>query len=136
MADYAYWTSTALLAAMYLASATLYIFKKEWVHETLVDLKYPAPYLVPMMAVVKIIAPLAILTRLNVALSDLAYAGIFFHLILSGLAHLGVSKPKGAIPALAGLLLLAVSFTAQNFAREIPSPYSAAISAWQNITLI
>lgn len=45
------------------------------------------------MVVVKILAPIAILSRFSVALSDLAYAGILFHLILSGMAHLSVARP-------------------------------------------
>lgn len=60
------------------------------------------------------------------ALSDLAYAGIFYHLLLSGLAHLGVRKPRGALPAVVGLALLAASFVTQNAAREVPSPYVQA----------
>ena len=46
---------------------------------------------------------MAILSRFSVALSDLAYAGIFYHLLLSGLAHIGVRKPCGALPAVLGL---------------------------------
>ena len=58
--------------------------------------------------------------------SDRRYAGILFHLLLSGLAHIGAGKPLGAAPALIGLLLLAASFTTQNSARERPSPYGGA----------
>ncbi|MTV37031.1 DoxX family protein [Duganella radicis] len=122
-ATYAYWISTALLALLYLASSTLYIVRKDWVLQTLRELNYPASYLVPLMAVVKVLGPLAILSRYSVPLSDLAYAGMFYHLLLSGSAHLGVRKPKGALPAAVGLVLLIVSFTTQNIARDIPSPY-------------
>ncbi|WP_107316623.1 DoxX family protein [Achromobacter xylosoxidans] len=127
-ANYTYWISTTLLALLYLTSAALYIVKRDWVRQTLAELNYPAPYLVPLMVVVKVLGPLAILSRVSVPLSDLAYAGIFFHLLLSGSAHLGVRKPKGALPAVIGLLLLVVSFTTQNAAREIPSPYGAVIT--------
>ncbi|WP_349630387.1 GNAT family N-acetyltransferase [Bradyrhizobium canariense] len=57
------------------------------------------------------------------ALSDLAYAGIFYHLLLAGLAHVAIRKPSGALPAMVGLALLATSFVTQNAAREVPSPY-------------
>jgi hypothetical protein len=97
-----------------------------------VELNYPAPYLLPFMIVVKILGPAAILSRLSVALSDLAYAGIFYHLLLSGMAHLGACKPKGAIPAAVGLVLLAASFATQNAARAIPSPYAPAFAAHQS----
>ncbi|WP_175838969.1 DoxX family protein [Burkholderia anthina] len=120
--NYAYWFSTALLSLLYLASATLYVVKRSRVRDTLAGFGYPA-YLVPLLSVAKILAVAAILTRVGVPLSDLAYAGIFYHLLLSALAHIGVRKPRGALPAALGLACLVVSFTTQNAAREIPSPY-------------
>ncbi|WP_321923676.1 DoxX family protein [Burkholderia sp. BCC1998] len=120
--NYAYWISTALLSLLYLASATLYIVKRDSVRATLVGFGYPA-YLVPLLTVAKIAAVAAILTRVGVALSDLAYAGIFYHLLLSALAHLGVRQPRGALPAAVALVCLVVSFTTQNAARDVPSPY-------------
>lgn len=127
-ANYAYWISTVLLTLLYLASATLYIVKKDWVRQTLAALNYPAPYLVPLMVMVKVLGPLAILSRVSVPLSDLAYAGIFFHLLLSGSAHLSVRKPKGALPAVVGLVLVAISFTTQNAVRDTDSPYGAVVT--------
>ena len=103
----------------------MYATKGDWVRQVLADLGYPA-YLVPVMIAVKVLGVAAILSRVNVALSDLAYAGIFYHLLLSGLAHLGVRKPGGALPAAVGLALLAASFVTQNAAREMPSPYVQA----------
>lgn len=123
-ATYTYWLSTALLSLLYLASASMYIAKGDFVRKAQADLGYSASYLVPFMIGVKVLGPLAILSRLNVALSDLAYAGILYHLILSGLAHLGVRKPAGAVPAAVGLVLLVASFVTQNAARELPSPYA------------
>ncbi|MNG79493.1 MULTISPECIES: DoxX family protein [Serratia] len=117
-----YWMSTTLLALLYVTSAALYVVKAGWVRQTLIDFGYPA-YLHPVLIVVKLLAVIAILSRFSVFLSDLAYAGVFYHLILSALAHLGVKKPAGAIPALAGLMLLTASFATQNSARELPSPY-------------
>ncbi|MBY3251154.1 DoxX family protein [Rhizobium laguerreae] len=118
---YGYWISTALLSALYLASAYMYATKKQWVREALTELGYRANNLVPFMIIVKILGPVAI-----VPLSDLAYAGIFFHLLLSGLAHIGVRKPVGALPAAIGLALLIASFMTQNDARDAPSPYVQA----------
>ena len=129
-ATYTYWISTALLSLLYLTSALLYLTKGSWVRTVLADLGYPA-YLVPVMIAVKVLGPVAILSRFSVALSDLAYAGIFYHLLLSGLAHLGVRKPKGAIPAALGLVLLIASFVTQNAARDVPSPYAPAAAALQ-----
>lgn len=126
-----YWISTILLSLLYFFSAAMYIVKGEFVRKAQAELGYSAPLLVPFMIVVKILGPIAILWRFNVAISDLAYAGIFFHLILSGLAHIGVRKPTAAVPALIGLILLAASFTFQNNARQIPSPYAPVAKAIQ-----
>lgn len=123
---YLYWISTALLSLLYFASASLYVAKGEFVRKAQADLGYSAPFLVPFMIVVKVLGPIAILWHFNVALSDLAYAGIFYHLILSGMAHIGVSNPKGALPAALGILFLVASFATQNAARELQSPYAPA----------
>jgi len=125
-----YWISTALLSLLYLTSAFMYLTKGDWVRKVLADLGYPG-YLVPFMIVVKVLGPVAILSRFSIALSDLAYAGVFFHLVLSGMAHLGVRKPKGTVPALIGLVLLTASFATQNTARGVQSPYAPVAGAYQ-----
>ncbi|CAI8889674.1 MULTISPECIES: DoxX family protein [Pseudomonas] len=122
--NYIYWISTALLSLLYFASALMYIAKGDFVRNAQAELGYSASHLVPLMIVVKILGPVAILWRFNVAISDLAYAGMLYHLLLSASAHLGVHKPKGSIPAAVGIILLATSFVTQNVAREYPSPYA------------
>lgn len=126
---YIYWISTALLSLLYVSSAFLYLSKASFVRNAQAELGFSAGFLVPFMMLIKLLAPVVILSRFNVALSDLAYAGTLYHLVLSGLAHLGVGKPKGAIPAALGLALLAASFATQNVAREMPSPYAPAAYA-------
>ncbi|APO73487.1 DoxX family protein [Rhizobium etli 8C-3] len=128
---YTYWISTVLLSALYLSSAALYLTRREFVAKAQADLGYHVAHLVPFMIIVKILGPLAILTRVGVPLSDLAYAGIFYHLILSGLAHLGVRSIKGAMPAAIGLILVATSFATQNYARDLPSSYALQATAHQ-----
>ena len=123
--NYLYWTSTALLSALYLASATMYIAKGDQVRKAIADLGYPG-HLVPVLTTVKLLAVAAVLSRMSVALSDLAYAGILYHLLLSGAAHVGVRKPSAAVPAAVGLELLVASFMTQNAARDVPSPYAPA----------
>ncbi len=123
---YVYWISTALLSVLYLASAAIYVTKRDWVRQVLAELGFQASYLIPFMIIIKVLGPAAILSRVSVPLSDLAYAGIFFHLLLSGLAHVGVRKPAGALPAAIGLALLVTSFMTQNDARDVPSPYVQA----------
>lgn len=119
---YIYWIATTLLVMLYLASAVTYVTKTEWVRQIIAGFGYPT-YLVHILTAVKLAAIVAILSRFNVAISDLAYAGMLFHLLLSGLAHIGVRKPAGSLPAIIGLALLATSFTTQNAGREVPSPY-------------
>jgi len=128
---YIYWISTVLLSLLYFASAAMYIVRRAFVQKAQADLGYSAPLLVPFMIVVKILGPVAILWHFNVALSDLAYAGILYHLVLSGMAHLGVYKPRGAIPAAMGLIFLVASFWTQNAARELQSPYAPAVAVIQ-----
>lgn len=115
-----YWVSTTFLCLIYLAGAAIYLANRPMVEEGFAFLGYPA-YLVTVLIVAKIAAPLAILTRLSVRLSDLAYAGMLFHLLLALSAHLNAGD-GGFVPALVGLALLAVSFLSQNLARRMPSP--------------
>lgn len=128
---YTYWISTALLSVLYMSSAALYVLKRDFVAKAQADLGYRVAHLVPFMVVVKILGPLAILTRVSLPLSDLAYAGIFYHLVLSGMAHLGVRSVKGAMPAAIGLILVAASFATQNYARDVPSPYALEATVHQ-----
>ena len=131
---YTYWISTALLSLLYISSAITYVAMQAWVHETIVGFGYPG-YLQSILIAVKILAVAAILSRASVALSDLAYAGMLYHLLLSGLAHIGIHKVKGAVPAIVGLALLGASFATQNAAREPMSP-SAPTAEHQHINLI
>lgn len=87
----------------------------------MVEVGYPG-YLVPILAAAKLLAVAAIVSRVNVALSDLAYAGMFYHLLQAASAHIAVRKPGAAVPALVGLVLLIASFATQNAARQVPSP--------------
>lgn len=118
---YAYWISTALLSALYLSSATMYLAKSDFAHQAFAALGYPA-YLVSILPFVKILGVIAILSRRSVFLSDLAYAGMFFHLLLALSAHLN-AEDGGFAPALIGLIMLVVSFMTQNVARANTSPY-------------
>ncbi|WP_372382650.1 DoxX family protein [Xanthomonas sp. NCPPB 1068] len=123
---YTYWISTALLSALYLTSAAVYLAKGDVVRKAQAALGYSAPLLVPFMIAIKLLGPLVILSRVNLVLSELAYAGMFYHLLLSGMAHLSARTPKGAIPAALGLV---ASFTTQNAARHPASPYAAVVAA-------
>jgi len=123
---YAYWVSTTLLALFYLAGATYYLSDLDGVRKAFAELGYPT-YLIPCIAVVKMLAAIAVVSRVSVALSDLAYAGMLYHLLLALSAHLNAGG--SAVPALVGLVLLLASFSTQNSARAKKSPYLAGSPA-------
>ena len=115
-----YWVSTGLLCLMYLAGAAMYLTQREMIEQGFQMFGFPA-YLVTVLIVVKIAAPLAILSRVSVPLSDLAYAGVLYHLLLALSAHLNAGD-GGFGPAILGLAMLVASFLTQNLARRVPSP--------------
>jgi hypothetical protein len=117
-----YWISTGLLAVLYFAAATFYLLQHDTVVAELGALGYPA-YLATLLPFVKILGPLAILVRKWIALSDLAYAGMFYHLLLAASAHMNAGD-GGYTPALVGLGLLIISFFTQNAVRKGRSPYA------------
>jgi hypothetical protein len=118
----AYWSSTGLLSLMYFGGALMYLTQHDMVSDGYVALGYPA-YLITVLIVAKILGPVAILWRKSIALSDLAYAGMFYHLLLALSAHLNAGD-GGFVPALIGLVLLPISFFTQNYARSGVSPYA------------
>ncbi|KQM66539.1 MULTISPECIES: DoxX family protein [unclassified Sphingomonas] len=122
-----YWIATVLVALMYLAGGAYYLSDIAGVQRIFPTLGYP-PYLVPILAVLKPLAAVTILWRFSVKLSDLAYAGMLFHLLLAISAHLNAGD-YGFGPALVGLLALVVSFLTQNAARRKPSPYPPQLVA-------
>lgn len=120
-----YWASTLLLSLLYLAAAAFYLTSLKTVQQGFIAFGFPA-WLVPLLIVAKIAAPAAILTRLSVRLSDLAYAGMFYHLLLAISAH-HYAGDGGFLPALLLLVLLLTSFLTQNTARRVPSPNVPAL---------
>lgn len=125
-----YWIATVLLALLYVGGGVMYLTSIPMVQGMFLNFGYPA-YIVPILGVVKLAAAVTILLRFSVTLSDLAYAGMFFHLLLAAGAHIGVGDP-GFVPALIGLLLWAVSLLTQNAARSKPSPYGGLRSGFAN----
>ncbi len=117
-----YWISTGLVSLMYLGSAIFYVVSYEMVAGMYPTLGYPS-YLVMVLIVAKPLAVVAILSRYSVALSDLAYAGVFFHLLLAISAHINVAD-GGFVPALVGLIAIVISFFTQNAVRKSVSPHA------------
>lgn len=121
---WAYWISTGLLCALYLAAAGIYITQHAMVAQMYGGLGYPA-YLINILILAKILGPVAILSRVSVPLSDLAYAGMFYQLLLAISAHLNAGD-MGFPPAAVMLICLVISFFTQNAARKGASPYASA----------
>jgi hypothetical protein len=119
-----YWGATVMLALMYVAGGVMYLTKTSMVQQMWGTLGYPA-YLVPILGVVKLAGAITILWRFSVALSDLAYVGMFFHLLLALSAHLNAGD-LGFAPALVGLAALVASFFTQSSARRVLSPYGGS----------
>lgn len=117
-----YWIATSLVCAGYLLGAAAYTFNHDMVAQGMQAFGYPV-YLTYLLPVVKVLGSLAILSRVSVALSDLAYAGMFYHLLLAFLAHVtsGVPGWPGAVTFFA---LMLISFFTQNAARKPQSPYA------------
>ncbi len=122
-----YWASTGLLCAFYLAAAFSYVTQRPMVEEGFAWFGYPA-YLINLLIVAKPAAAIAILSRVSVWLSDLAYAGIFYHLLLAISAHVNAGD-GGFVPGVLGLMLLAVSFLTQNAGRKVASPNAPVLLA-------
>ena len=120
---YIYWIATGLVCLGYLGGAALYTFNHDMVAGLFGQLGYPV-YLTYLLPVVKVLGPLAILSRWRVWLSDLAYAGMFYHLLLALSAHLSSGVP-GWQPSIVMLAALLVSFFTQNAVRSGQSPYAS-----------
>jgi len=77
------------------------------IHGFFENLGYPT-YLIYPLAIAKILGLIAIWTRLSRTLTEWAYAGFFFDVILALVAHLSVSD-GGHTFALVGVILVLVS---------------------------
>ena len=119
---YVYWIATALLCIGYLGGAIFYTVAHPMVADMFPKLGYPV-YLTYLLPVVKVLGPLAILTRYSLALSELAYAGMFYHLLLAFSAHVTSGQP-GWQPAVVMFAALLISYFTQNAVRTPASPFA------------
>lgn len=98
-----YWISTILLCAVFLYSAQMYFLNTEMVKGFFESFNYPT-YIVIPLAVVKVLGVIAILWRKSNWLTEWAYAGFLFDLVLATYAHQNAGHPIGlsvyAIPVL------------------------------------
>lgn len=82
----AYWLSTVLLCFVFLYSAFMYFSNTEMVQGFFESFNYPT-YIVIPLAIVKIIGVIIVVWRPNTWLTEWAYAGFFFDLVLATAAH-------------------------------------------------
>jgi len=81
-----YWIATALICAVMIYSASMYFLNTEMIKGFFESFNYPTYVVIPL-AIAKILAVIMILWRYSKWLTEWAYAGIFFDLILASLAH-------------------------------------------------
>lgn len=81
-----YWVSTILLCLLFLYSASMYFTKTEMVKGFFENLNYPT-YIVIPLAILKVLGVGMILWRKSKWLTEWAYAGFFFDLVLATAAH-------------------------------------------------
>ena len=81
-----YWLSTAILCGIFLYSAWMYFTQTEMVKGFFKGFNYPE-YIVIPLAILKIIGVAIVLWRSNQWLTEWAYAGFFFDLVLATAAH-------------------------------------------------
>ena len=100
-----YWIATGLMSALFLFSASMYIFNNAEIQGAFTALGFPVWVIYPLAAA-KILAVVAILSRRSKLLAEWAYAGLFFDSLLAMGAHLNVGDGNagGAIMAIALLL--------------------------------
>jgi hypothetical protein len=109
-----FWVSTGLLALMFTASGIMYLAQYDEIAKEFTKLGFPLFIMYPL-AIAKLLAAVAITTRLSKVLQYLAYAGIFYDILLAFGAHLSINDGE-AMGTLLPLVLCVVSFI---FARKM-----------------
>lgn len=101
-----HWTTTGLVCLLFLASAFIYIFSHDEVSETFErNLKFPG-WLVYPMAIAKLLAVVMLLTKFNRTLTEWAYAGLVFNLLLAIGVHISTQEAQIIAPIVALILTL------------------------------
>lgn len=105
----AHWTSTVFVCGLMTLSAATYILDHDAVSETfLLKLGFPT-WLIYPMAIAKLSAVFMLMSKFNNTLTEWAYAGLTFNLLLAIGAHVSIGEEQAISPAIA-LSLLAISY--------------------------
>ena len=81
-----YWLATLILCGVMMYSASMYFMNTEMVEGFFEHFNYPA-YLVIPLAVAKVLGVIMVLWRGSQWLTEWAYAGFFFDVVLAFFAH-------------------------------------------------
>jgi hypothetical protein len=103
-----YWIATGLLSIMMIMSAGMYFMKHGDVSEVFSGLGFPT-YIIYPLAIAKLLAIAAIITKKSSTLKEWAYAGLFFDFLLALSGHLMIKDGEFA-GALIAIILLLVSY--------------------------
>lgn len=109
-----YWISTALFSFIIIGSIVLYLAQYERFSAGFLTLGYPAYLLYPLV-VAKSLGLIAIWYRKISWLKEWAYAGFFFNLSLSLVAHFAISTGNH-LNALLAMIFFLVSYVSQKYA--------------------
>ncbi|MEH6536733.1 MAG: DoxX family protein [Psychroserpens sp.] len=102
-----YWIATILLSFLFLYSAQMYFFNTEMVQGYFKVLNYPS-YIVIPLAIIKVLGVIMILWRKSNWLTEWAYAGFFFDLVLATAAHQYAGDTLGL--SVVGIPILFISY--------------------------
>lgn len=110
-----YWISTGLLCALMLFSAGMYFVNTEQVKDVFLSFGYPT-YIVIPLAIAKVAGVVTILWRKKRWLTEWAYAGFFFDLVLATAAHYYAGDGFGM--SFYAIFLLLTSYFSANSSRS------------------
>jgi len=114
-----YWIATGLMSAIFLFSASMYLFTYERASDFFINLGFPT-WLIYPLAILKILGVVAVLTKKSKFLKELAYAGFLFDAILALVAHLVVSDGEH----MAAVLAIIFTITSWSFDRKVFGNYT------------
>jgi len=103
-----FWIVTGLMSAMLLMGVSMYILKTDEMKLQFLGLGFP-PFLIYILMVAKPLGLIAIWTNKVKTLTEWAYAGLTFNLLLAVTAHVNVGDGE-QFGALMVLILLAISY--------------------------
>ena len=86
IAKIAYWIVTVLMCILFSYSASMYFTNTEAIKGFFEAFNYPSYVVIPL-AIAKVLGVIAIISNASRALSEWAYAGFFFDVIMATAAH-------------------------------------------------